>query len=99
MLLTGELQTRVSRNLPLGLVHFLENPRKQLYLMIYITKDITKDGDQDVPGHSSQFSLDMTVVNRPVWVPRASEFFAMSSSNYLETPANSVFSDLEGYFY
>lgn len=50
VLLIDELQTRVSRNLPLGLVHFLENPRKQLCLMIYIIKGITKDGDQDVPG-------------------------------------------------
>lgn len=50
VLLIDELQTRVSRNLPLGLVYFLENPRKQLCLMIYIIKDITKDGDQDVPG-------------------------------------------------
>lgn len=50
VLLIDELQTRVSRNLPLGLAYFLENPRKQLCLMIYIIKDITKDRDQDVPG-------------------------------------------------
>lgn len=36
-------------------------------------------------GHGRQFSLDVTVVNRPMGVPRASEFFAMSSSSYLGT--------------
>lgn len=36
-------------------------------------------------GHSRQLSLDVTVVSRPMRVPRASEFFAMSSSSYLET--------------